>query len=136
MSPESLIPFLLHRMHKYSQYVKGHVGCIVGPWQGPGSIEEPRRVDLCLLHFKDSGIFGGFGLPILSVLGWQSEDDCGFVVELIVGYDGKFLLEYNTILGKLKKHRFPNCVACISTIKCPLRGYFLFKTNGRISPIT
>ena len=42
------------------------------------------------------GIFGIFGLPILSVLGWQSEADCGFVVELIVGYDGKFLREYNT----------------------------------------
>ena len=32
-----------------------------------------------------TGIFGGFGLPILSVLGWQSEADCGFGVELIVG---------------------------------------------------
>ena len=45
-----------------------------------GSIEGPRRVlDL------ETGIFGGFGLPILSVLGWQSEADCGFGVELIVG---------------------------------------------------
>ena len=25
----------LHRMQKYSQYKKGHVGCILGPWQGP-----------------------------------------------------------------------------------------------------
>ena len=33
--PQSpLIPFLLHRMQKYSQYIKGHVICIVGPWQG------------------------------------------------------------------------------------------------------
>ena len=34
--PQSpLISFLLHRMQKYSQYIVGHVGCIVGPWQGP-----------------------------------------------------------------------------------------------------
>ena len=29
------VPYLLHRMQKYSQYIKGHVGCIVWPWQGP-----------------------------------------------------------------------------------------------------
>ena len=33
----------------------------------------------------DTGVFGFFGLPILSVLGWQSEADCGFGVESIVG---------------------------------------------------
>ena len=27
--------FLLHRMQKYSHYIKVHVRCIVGPWQGP-----------------------------------------------------------------------------------------------------
>ena len=34
--PQSpLIPFLLHRMQKYSKYINDHVWCIVGPWQGP-----------------------------------------------------------------------------------------------------
>ena len=37
------------------------------------------------------GIFGVFGLPILYVLGWQSEANCGLVVGIVVGYDGKFL---------------------------------------------
>ena len=33
LCPQSpLIPFLLHRMHKYIQYIMDHVGCIVGPW--------------------------------------------------------------------------------------------------------
>ena len=36
LCPQSpMIPFLLHRMQNYSQYIKGHVWCIVGPWQGP-----------------------------------------------------------------------------------------------------
>ena len=36
LCPQSpLIQFSLHRMQKYSQYIKGHVWCIVGPWQGP-----------------------------------------------------------------------------------------------------
>ena len=35
VSRAPMIPFLLHRMRKYSQYIKSHVGCIVGPWQGP-----------------------------------------------------------------------------------------------------
>ena len=30
-----MIPILLRRMKKYSQYVKGHVGCIVGPRRSP-----------------------------------------------------------------------------------------------------
>ena len=42
-------------------------------------------------YFPLAGIFGGFGLPILYVLGWQSEANCGLVVEIVVGYDGKFL---------------------------------------------
>ena len=36
LSPLSqMIPYLWHRMQKYSQYIKDHVWCIVGPWQGP-----------------------------------------------------------------------------------------------------
>ena len=31
----SLGPGPPHRMQKYSQYIKGHVWCIVGPWPGP-----------------------------------------------------------------------------------------------------
>ena len=31
LCPQSpLFPFLLRRMQKYSKYIKGHVGCIVG----------------------------------------------------------------------------------------------------------
>ena len=34
LCPQSpLIPFLLNRKQNYSQYIKGHVWCIVGPWQ-------------------------------------------------------------------------------------------------------
>ena len=33
--------FLLHRMQRYSQYIKGHVGCIVGPWHG--SLKDKGR---------------------------------------------------------------------------------------------
>ena len=48
-------------------------------------------------HLKEhqKSVHEGFKYP-WTVLGWQSEAICGFVVELIVGYDGKFLREYNT----------------------------------------
>ena len=32
---ESLIPFLFHRIQNDSQYIKGPIRCIVGPWQVP-----------------------------------------------------------------------------------------------------
>ena len=31
-SQSPLLQYSLHRMQKYSQYIRGHVGCIVGQW--------------------------------------------------------------------------------------------------------
>ena len=38
-----LIPILLHRMQNYSHYTKGHVGCIVVPWQGPVKDQDDHK---------------------------------------------------------------------------------------------